>query len=311
MSRDFGALPILLYLPIKRLYVDHSYQRNVESERSRRLVRKIAENFQWTRFGSVLVTETERGFAILDGQHRTEGARLAGISEVPCVIVEAPSFADQAKAFVGANMDRVTVNSYALHHALVSTRDPHHTLIHFVCEKSGASIPKYPVPLNKVKPGETLAIAAIGRLIRSPGVDGAVQVMSMLVKAYAKQPGSLRAPIILATGSLLIAGTTPTDLAAALSKRSAAEVEIMARTWCAGSGLPLHVGVAEVLKSILTGSDLKMGARPRPKEDVLADYQKREMAKPLPGVQRRCACNAVFTASTVGEDKCPKCRTKK
>src|SRR5258708_26770280 len=97
----FGPKPEMRWVPTERCTSDRTYQRTLESRRSQRLIDKIVAEFNWAKFGAMLVTEvtynaapagrfenaqpsapaapaapaqTEPAYAILDGQHRPSAA---------------------------------------------------------------------------------------------------------------------------------------------------------------------------------------------------------------------------------------------
>ena len=129
-------------------------------------------------------------------------------SEVPAVVVSAASMAEQAAAFVQANLARVTVNAFALHHANLAARAEDALQINRICKAVCLTIPRYPIPADKLKPGETLALATIGRLAKLYGEEEAILTLRSVTQAYAAQAGGLRAPVFLAAG-LLIKETHP------------------------------------------------------------------------------------------------------
>lgn len=197
---DPGKKPDLRWLKVDRLFVDHRYQRTLESTRSQKLVAAIAANFRWLAFQAIQATADPRtgGWLVIDGQHRVEAARLAGIAEVPAVVVDAVSLADQATAFVRANTDRVQVNLFALHRASVLAKDPRALAIDRTCKAAGIEIPAYPIPADKLKPGQTLALATIAHLPGRYGEAVAVEALTAVARAYAQRSGALRAAVIQA-----------------------------------------------------------------------------------------------------------------
>jgi hypothetical protein len=47
-ARDFGPRPELTWLPVDRLRIDPGYQRRADLPAGNRLIRKIAEEFDWS-----------------------------------------------------------------------------------------------------------------------------------------------------------------------------------------------------------------------------------------------------------------------
>jgi hypothetical protein len=201
---DPGPKPTLLWLPISRLTVDLRYQRSLNGRRSQALIKKIAEEFSWKKFGTLSVSPLAlESYALWDGQHRTAGARLVGITEVPCSANEAPTMQEQADLFIAANRDRVAVHSFAMHHALVAAGNAEAVTIARVCRDSDVAIARYPIPATKLEPNQTLAIGAIKKAIKLRGEQIAVEALLTLRSAYPNLPGALRAHLIEGLSTLL------------------------------------------------------------------------------------------------------------
>src|SRR5258708_5555621 len=201
----FGPKPEMRWVPTERCTSDRTYQRTLESRRSQRLIDKIVAEFNWAKFGAMLVTEvtynaapvgrfenaqpsapaapaapaqSEPAYAILDGQHRHCAALELKIPEVPCVIV----------AVRGANADRVAVNPYALHHALVAAGDHDGVETARACAAAGVSIPRYPIPSRNLAPGQTLALAAIAWAVKCYGRPRAETALTVLMTPFHDRP---------------------------------------------------------------------------------------------------------------------------
>ena len=58
---DPGPRPEVGWIAVDRLTVDHSYQRTLDSSRSKKLVRAIAARFRWSAFQAILTTPVDDG----------------------------------------------------------------------------------------------------------------------------------------------------------------------------------------------------------------------------------------------------------
>jgi hypothetical protein len=97
-----GPAPMLQWIRIAELVVDPTYQRPIIGK-GRKNVDQIARSFSWSCFAPVVVSPVEGGkFAVIDGQHRTTAAALAGFETVPCQVVIAAQ-QEQAAAFKAIN----------------------------------------------------------------------------------------------------------------------------------------------------------------------------------------------------------------
>jgi hypothetical protein len=200
MTDRFGPRSTYADLPVADLSVDSSYQRSIEARRNQSAIERICENFRWSLFGMVTVTKGLVGYLIIDGQHRTEAARRLKLASVPCLIVPPLSKKDQALAFVAANRDRVSVTQFAIHHAAAG--DAAATALAAMCAAAKIEIPRYPIPANKSKPNQTMAIGALSGLLASRGHDRGIALLSAIREAWSDDSGALRAPLISAVAKL-------------------------------------------------------------------------------------------------------------
>lgn len=210
-----GALELL---PPVRLGVDPAYQRGI-SRRGEALIRRIAQGFDWGRFG-VLVAR--RGPALLyeliDGQHRAIAALSLGLPAVPVWVI-APEVA--AGAYLGLNRDRVIPDPCQLFHAEVAAGDPEARDIAGVLEGLGVSVLKKPPRQAAARDGlATRAIAAIRRVHRAHGPAGLEAVLGVVADAD-NEPDRLAAvPTIQAVAEVYaaLAAEPGCDLGAALDR---------------------------------------------------------------------------------------------
>lgn len=181
--QDHGPKPELKWLPVGGLKVDPQYQRDTGSRRSRNLIDKIAGSFRWSRFGVVMAVRaagSDSVWHVVDGQHRVEVARALKLPAVPVLVLPHATLAEAAADFVAINRDRVAVTPLHIHHAQLAAGEPEAQAIARVCARAKVEICRYPVPSDKMKPGQTLAVQSIARLIRLRGPDFAEKVLTAL-----------------------------------------------------------------------------------------------------------------------------------
>jgi hypothetical protein len=198
-----GDKPVLRWIGIDCLRIDPAYQRNI-MYRGRENIIRIAREFDWAMFTPVVVSElTDRGlFLIIDGQHRTTSAALRRIRDVPCSIVNIGSQA-QAAAFAAINGRVTAISSQQLHTARVAAGDAKALELAEVCAQASVTICTYPVPANKMKRGETLAVAALARALRLYGRDVLVLALACLVQTGDGNIGLIRKALINALCAVL------------------------------------------------------------------------------------------------------------
>lgn len=162
---SLGPVCQMQWLPIARLFVDPLYQREITGK-GRRNARGIAEQFNWAKFAPVVVAPIAGGgYAIVDGQHRTTAAAALGLTEVPCVIVQATP-GEQAQAFRSINAQTTRVSTVQLFRASLAAGDVVALDVAAMCAAAGVTIRRSPIALKLMKPGETLAVEALTRLAR-------------------------------------------------------------------------------------------------------------------------------------------------
>lgn len=110
LNKPLGSMPVLQFMRCEDLRIDPLYQRDLHGSASQALIRRIAQHWDWDLCQPLVVARrqdlTERLF-VIDGQHRLEAARIRGdIAQLPCVILNYASAAEEAAAFVNLNQQR-------------------------------------------------------------------------------------------------------------------------------------------------------------------------------------------------------------
>lgn len=197
MSAEYGPKPKLEWIETGKCAVDPKYQRDTGTRRSRNLIEKIVAGFKWSRFGIVSVVRNAERFHVIDGQHRVEACRALGIGEIPAVILPHADVAQAAADFVAINRDRVTVTPLHIHYAELAAGAPHAVSLQRVCVAAGIELCRYPVPRVHLKPGQTMAIATIARVLGERGEAGTIALLKALRSAKGGDaPGAINARVI-------------------------------------------------------------------------------------------------------------------
>ena len=114
---------ILLEIPISELYIDTSYQRPLMGHR----VDIMVQDWNWIACGTLTVVLRGKGsgeYFIIDGQHRVEAARRAGIKKLPCIVFDGMEDKSEAKEFLDVNTLRRGLSITDRYRALLVTEDP-------------------------------------------------------------------------------------------------------------------------------------------------------------------------------------------
>lgn len=181
-STDFGPPPVTIDVDPTTLLVDEDYQRDL-NRRSMVLIWRMVATFKWRKVKLPTVVRVAGGLHVIDGQHTAIAAATLGIKKLPCSLVSAGSELDRADAFVAHNRDRLAMTTFDVHRALVRAGDPGALAVAKACEAAKVRIVRV---LNKMitpKVGDTAAVGLVRGLVGRRGHDGAVSVLSTLVKA--------------------------------------------------------------------------------------------------------------------------------
>ena len=201
-SSEPGAPPRQMMVPIEKLVVDPEYQRDV-GRSGRTNIRKIVDEFRWSRFEPIVVAETGDGrFAIINGQHRAMAAKLRGMKTVPCAVVDADR-AEQAAAFAAINGNITAITSIQLFHASLAAGNVESKALATVCKAAGVRICRYPVPAREMKVGDTLAAGALLQCYRQYGPQVLQLSLECVTRTGGGNQGLIRYQIVKALSAAI------------------------------------------------------------------------------------------------------------
>jgi hypothetical protein len=201
-AAEVGPRPELMWLPVDRLVVDPRYQREI-NRRGAQNVRAIAKAFSWLKFGIVIVAPVEDGlYAIVDGQHRTFGAAGRSLKEVPCLVIPADA-RTQADVFVSVNSQVTLMTPLQIHASRVAAGDADAIALVEACAAGGVTICRYPVPGNKMRPGETLAVGVLYKSLRTYGPRTLSMALKCITGTHDGNVGLVRASLVKALCGVL------------------------------------------------------------------------------------------------------------
>ena len=183
-----GNLPSLQYLLPQQLQIDESYQRSVGSGPSQALIRRIAQNWNWDLCQPLVVARREQGdLYVIDGQHRLEAARLRGdIAQLPAVVVNYSSPADEAASFVNLNQARNPLSGLQVFHAALASGDSTAIAVRAAIEAAGLKLGRSS-NLATYGPGTLINVAGILRAWKRWGAAPAAEALEVLAMAFAGQ----------------------------------------------------------------------------------------------------------------------------
>lgn len=158
--------PMLDWVPIEKIVVDDDFQRPL-NRNNWEAIRRIAANFQWSRFSPVLLAPVEGGrFSCIDGQHRTHAAALCGFERVPAMIATV-SKAEQARAFVHVNSSQIRVTAPQVLRAALAAQEGWAVECRDAVQAAGCTLMLYNKTTADKKPGEVFAVQLVRSLVTS------------------------------------------------------------------------------------------------------------------------------------------------
>jgi len=239
-----GPAPTLRWISIADLRIDSHYQGPITGLR-RRDVQRIAQAFSWSCFTPVVVAPFEAGkFAIIDGQRRTTAAALIGLQSVPCQIVVADR-EQQALAFGTINRGIGSPSRMARHAAAVAASDAYAVGLADICVRAGVELLRYPVPLDRQAPGQTMAVGALTQCLRRYGENTLITALQCVTQTTNNRPGVLSARMIKALCAVLHGDRTLCDGGLALLEAFDAIDLIAVQNAATGKGAVSDVSAVE------------------------------------------------------------------
>jgi hypothetical protein len=187
-ATNASASVALQFIAIDNLRIDATYQRKVSHSSGRR-VRIIMSGFSWNRFGALIVARLgPDAYAVIDGQHRALAACALGVSDVPCVVVQAETAA-QAMDFVGINTARTGVPSIDKFRARCAAGD---AAAREVADLLRDLEINFDIAAgHAIGPRETRAVAQLEKIVKRLGKGLAFTVLECLLDAQPDQPNLL------------------------------------------------------------------------------------------------------------------------
>lgn len=211
--------PKLIWLPISALRIDDAYQRPI-LRRGWKQIEWIAENFNWASFTAILASRIdEEIFALIDGQHRTHAAYLAGYDEVPALVVEASQI-EQALAFSSVNGRVTKITPHTVFKAALVAGEAWAVESDRVVSEAGCRLMRSNASQKNRKPGEVYAVSLIREMVANMEGNAVTAALKGLRQSSTGQESDVYSMKILAPWLKAIASNSVyirLDLKAALN----------------------------------------------------------------------------------------------
>lgn len=185
-----GTLPSIEWRAPGELEVDRSYQRSAEAEDSQRMIRAIAQNWDWRLCAPLTVSRRSDppAFFVIDGQHRLEAAKLRGdIQFLPCIISSFDSIAEEASCFVSVNTARKRVTPLDTFRAQLAAGDGRAVQVMAVIDAAGLSLAPHGNHISW-RPRQIACVAGVRNAVARHGEAVAGAALADLAAAFPDEP---------------------------------------------------------------------------------------------------------------------------
>lgn len=185
-------------LPVADLFVDDSYQREVDVVR----VRKFAQ--AWDRRLAGVIEVSDRGtdhsprYAVIDGQHRWAAAKLRDESDVVVASIhEGLSVADEASLFDRINRERRRPSTWDHWRARTSAADETVLAIARIASELGLRVDSAP------RDGNVRCTATLEKLAELGGMELVKETLKLIVDVWDNRLDAFDAPVVHGLGLVL------------------------------------------------------------------------------------------------------------
>jgi hypothetical protein len=180
----------------RELEIDEAYQRALGV-----FVNTIVEDFEPAMVGTLLVNRRGKKMYVIDGQHRLVALRRLGIQDVPCVVYNGLSRADEAKLFAKLQTERRRIRPTQRFQAEVVAKDPRALAIKKVLEN--VDVVMSDVGGRLMAPHEVAAVVALERVYEAHGASRLEEVLTTIRLAFPDEKGALSNDMILGVSSFI------------------------------------------------------------------------------------------------------------
>jgi hypothetical protein len=213
------------------LEIDEVYQRRLGT-----FVNNIADDFLPALIGTLIVNHRGKKMYVIDGQHRLVALRRLGIRDVPCVVYQGLSRAQEAELFAKLQTERRRIRPSQRFAAEVVAKNPRALAIKAVLQRTGITIAD--VGGRLMAPDEISAVVALERIYDLHGANRLEEVLTVARLAWPDEKGALSNDIILGVSSFIATERPDSDrLVRQLSQVTAWDLKTRAAALRQGRGV--------------------------------------------------------------------------
>lgn len=180
-----GRQPSIEWVPIAELRIDPSYQRSIDTGASQKLIRQIAEQWDWDVLDILKVSRRpdDRLF-LVDGQHRRAAAELRGdIAQLPCVLKRCAGAEEEARLFMASNRGRKRMSRIDDFRAALAAGDDDAVVIDRLIAAADLRIAGHEMA-SRVGPGELINVVGLRNQLRRHGEGPLGGALKLIGEAF-------------------------------------------------------------------------------------------------------------------------------
>ena len=168
---------------IEDLIVDERYQRDVSYIKAK----NIAEKFDESAHGIIMVADYENKYYVLDGQHRVVADKMRGVKSITCQILDKLNSKQQAVIFATVNSSKKSPTASERFKSLAFAEDKDVIEIRDALESVGLRISTN----GGCRDNNVQAITTIEKLYKSEGVEWLTKVMMVIKQTWSGDAATL------------------------------------------------------------------------------------------------------------------------
>jgi hypothetical protein len=179
------------------LEVDEAYQRPLGA-----FVNNIVDDFMPALIGTLIVNHRGKKLYVIDGQHRLVALRILGIQDVPCIVYQGLTRADEAKLFAKLQTERRRIRPSQRFAAEVVAKNPRALSIKKVLDKLDIQITD--IGGRLMAPHEVSAVVALERIYDAQGDGHLEDVLTVCRMSFPDEKGALANDVILGVSQFMV-----------------------------------------------------------------------------------------------------------
>lgn len=189
-------LPKTVNLSVSQLKVDDSYQRNIIPNH----VNNIRKNFDPDLFGTIVVSERDGHYHVIDGQNRLEAVRDK-VDKIPCSVWTGLTYEQECAKFRKLNSNRRALNASIIFNSKVCEGNKTAIKVAQIIRQYGFKYNRYNMSVKENMIGSPARMLDI---YERDGESVLCRTLNVCRKAWHGEKTSLRTQMIVALKTLIV-----------------------------------------------------------------------------------------------------------